>query len=65
MERLVARVSGRLERGGYRSKVVTIARAFGIKGSIQDEIRPDSRDFNRGRRPYLFPCSFGSKYIYG
>jgi len=32
----VARVSGRLERGGYRSKVVTIARAFGIKGSIQN-----------------------------
>ena len=34
MERLTAYVSGMVQKSGYRSKVITIAKAFGIKGSI-------------------------------
>jgi len=41
MERLVIRVSGKFQKGGYRSKVVTIAKVFGIKGHIQNI--PDGR----------------------
>lgn len=36
MERLIAYVSGRVQKAGYRSKVISIAKAFGIKGSIQN-----------------------------
>ena len=36
MERLTAYVSGMVQKSGYRSKVITIAKAFGIKGSIQN-----------------------------
>jgi len=36
MKRLIAYVSGRVQQAGYRSKVVTIAKAFGVKGSIQN-----------------------------
>jgi len=36
MRRLVATVSGKIRKGGYRSKVVTMARAFGITGSVQN-----------------------------
>jgi len=41
MKRLIAYVSGRVQQAGYRSKVVTIAKAFGMKGSIQN--LPDGR----------------------
>jgi len=41
MKRLIARVSGKVQKAGYRSKVVTIARAFGITGSVQN--LPDGR----------------------
>ena len=41
MTRLIAYVSGRVQQAGYRSKVVTIAKAFGVKGSIQN--LPDGR----------------------
>ena len=41
MKRLVARISGKVQKAGYRSKVVTIARAFGITGSVQN--LPDGR----------------------
>jgi len=41
MKRLIAYVSGRVQQAGYRSKVVTIAKAFGVKGSIQN--LPDGR----------------------
>ncbi len=41
MKRLIAYVSGRIQQAGYRSKVVTIAKAFGVKGSIQN--LPDGR----------------------
>jgi len=34
MERLTAYVSGMVQKSGYRLKVITIAKAFGIKGSI-------------------------------
>ena len=36
MERLIAYVSRRVQKAGYRSKVISIAKAFGIKGSIQN-----------------------------
>ncbi|MHC1593823.1 MAG: acylphosphatase [Methanotrichaceae archaeon] len=41
MRRLIAYVSGRVQQAGYRSKVVTIAKAFGVRGSIQN--LPDGR----------------------
>ena len=41
MKRLIAYVSGRVQQAGYRSKVVTIAKAFGVSGSIQN--LPDGR----------------------
>jgi acylphosphatase len=41
MKRLIARVSGKVQKAGYRSKVVNIARAFGITGSVQN--LPDGR----------------------
>ncbi|VVB64811.1 Acylphosphatase [uncultured archaeon] len=36
MRRLTAYVSGKVQRCGYRGKVVTIARAFGLKGTVQN-----------------------------
>ncbi len=36
MRRLTAYVSGRVQRTGYRSRVVEIARILGIKGSVQN-----------------------------
>jgi Acylphosphatase. len=36
MMRLIAYVFGRVEHAGYRSKVVTIIKASGVKGSIQN-----------------------------
>ena len=41
MERVTLHVSGSIQRAGYRSRVVTIAMAFGIRGSIQN--LPDGR----------------------
>ncbi len=41
MRRLTAYISGKVQRSGYRGKVVTIARAFGLRGIIQD--LPDGR----------------------
>lgn len=36
MKRLTAYVSGRVQRTGYRARVIEIARAFGLKGTIQN-----------------------------
>ena len=36
MHKLTAVVSGKVQMGGYRSKVVTIARAFGLKGYVRN-----------------------------
>ncbi len=41
MKRLVIHVSGKVQKAGYRSKVITIAKVFGIKGHVQN--RPDGR----------------------
>jgi len=41
MQRLIARVSGKVQRAGYRGKVVTIAKAFGLHGYVQN--LPDGR----------------------
>ncbi len=41
MKRLIAHISGKVQKAGYRSKVVTIARDLGIKGSVQN--LPDGR----------------------
>ena len=36
MQKLTAYVSGRIQKSGYRSKVVTIARVLGICGIIKN-----------------------------
>ncbi|HSD58155.1 MAG TPA: acylphosphatase [Methanotrichaceae archaeon] len=36
MQRLIARISGKVQRAGYRGKVVTIAKAFGLRGYVQN-----------------------------
>jgi acylphosphatase len=36
MKRLIAYVSGNVQKVGYRAKVIDIARAFGIKGTIEN-----------------------------
>lgn len=41
MRRLTAYISGKVQRSGYRGKVVTIARAFGLRGNVQN--LPDGR----------------------
>ena len=41
MQRLTAYISGRVQRSGYRGKVVTIAKAFGLQGTVQN--LPDGR----------------------
>ncbi len=41
MLKLTAYVSGKVQMAGYRSKVVTIARVFGLKGYVMN--LPDSR----------------------
>ncbi len=41
MKRLIAYVSGRVQQAGYRSKVVMIAKALNVKGSVQN--LPDGR----------------------
>ena len=41
MLKLIAYVSGKVQMAGYRSKVVTIARAFGLKGYVRN--LPDGR----------------------
>ncbi len=41
MQKLTAYVSGKVQMAGYRSKVVTIARAFGLKGYVKN--LPDGR----------------------
>jgi acylphosphatase len=41
MRRLTAYISGKIQRAGYRGKVVTIARAFGLRGNVQN--LPDGR----------------------
>ncbi len=41
MHKLIAHVSGKVQMAGYRSKVVTIARAFGLKGYVRN--LPDGR----------------------
>jgi acylphosphatase len=41
MQRLTAYISGRVQRSGYRGKVVTIAKAFGLQSTVQN--LPDGR----------------------
>jgi acylphosphatase len=41
MRRLTAYISVKVQRSGYRGKVVTIARAFGLRGNVQN--LPDGR----------------------
>lgn len=41
MHKLIAHVSGKVQMAGYRSKVVTIARAFGLNGYVRN--LPDGR----------------------
>ena len=41
MRKLVAHVSGKVQMAGYRSKVVTIAKAFDLKGYVKN--LPDGR----------------------
>lgn len=41
MRKLIAYVSGKVQMTGYRSKVVTIAKAFGLKGYVMN--LPDGR----------------------
>ncbi len=41
MRKLTAYVSGKVQMAGYRSKVVTIASAFGLKGYVKN--LPDGR----------------------
>jgi acylphosphatase len=41
MRRLTAYISGRVQRSGYRGKVVAVAKAFGLKGTVQN--LPDGR----------------------
>jgi acylphosphatase/outer membrane murein-binding lipoprotein Lpp len=41
MQRLTAYVSGRVQRVGYRAKVVSLANSLGLTGLVQN--RPDSR----------------------
>ena len=41
MQKLTAHVSGKVQMAGYRAKVVTIARAFGLKGYVRN--LPDGR----------------------
>ena len=41
MKRLIAYVSGRVQQAGYRSRVITMARALDVKGTIQNI--PDGR----------------------
>ena len=41
MQKLTAHVSGKVQMAGYRSKVVTIARAFSLKGYVRN--LPDGR----------------------
>jgi acylphosphatase len=36
MKRLTAYVSGRVQKTGYRARVIDLARAFGLKGTIQN-----------------------------
>jgi acylphosphatase len=36
MRRLTAYISGKVQRSGYRGKVVTIAKAFGLQGTVQN-----------------------------
>lgn len=36
MKRLIARISGKVQKAGYRGKIVTIARAFGMRGYVQN-----------------------------
>jgi acylphosphatase len=36
MKRLVARVSGSIQKTGYRARVVDFARALGLKGIVQN-----------------------------
>jgi len=36
MKRLIAYVSGSVQKSGYRSKVITIAKRFEIKGHIEN-----------------------------
>ncbi len=41
MRKLIAHVSGKVQMAGYRSKVVTIAKAFDLKGYVKN--LPDGR----------------------
>ena len=41
MKRATLYISGDVQRAGYRIKVVSTAKAFGIKGNVQD--LPDDR----------------------
>jgi acylphosphatase len=41
MRKLIAHVSGKVQKAGYRSKVVTIAKAFDLKGYVRN--LPDGR----------------------
>ena len=36
MERLTAYVSGNVQKVGYRKRIIDIARAFGLKGMIEN-----------------------------
>lgn len=36
MKRLIALISGKVQRAGYRVKIVTIAKAFGLRGYVQN-----------------------------
>ncbi len=35
MKRLIARLSGKFQRAGYKGKIITIAKAFGLRGYVQ------------------------------
>ena len=53
MKRATLYISGNVQRAGYRSKVVSIAKAFDIKGNVQN--LPDGRVkiIAEGEEPYL------------
>ena len=43
MQRLTAHISGRVQKTGYRARVLAIARDFGLKGYVQNLMMAESR----------------------